>query len=41
VLGQAFGPEGAEVQFQLPPERKAALERAWGERSRGGAIRWS
>jgi putative IMPACT (imprinted ancient) family translation regulator len=40
VLGQAFGPEGMEVRFRLPPEAAGALETAWRERSRGGTVAW-
>jgi putative IMPACT (imprinted ancient) family translation regulator len=40
VLGQEFGPGGAVVRFQIPPGREGALEAAWRERSRGGAIQW-
>ena len=40
VEGQDFGAEGAAVRFRVPPERAEALEAAWRERSRGGAIRW-
>jgi len=40
VLGQGFGPEGAVVHFRVAPDRAAALETAWRERSRGGAILW-
>jgi putative IMPACT (imprinted ancient) family translation regulator len=40
VLGQEFGPGGAVVRFQVPPGREGALEAAWRERSRGGAIQW-
>ncbi len=40
VLGQDFDAEGAVVRFRVPPTRAAAVEAAWRERSRGGAIRW-
>ena len=40
VLGQGFGPDGAVLRFRVAPERAAALETAWRERSRGGVIQW-
>jgi hypothetical protein len=40
VLGQAFGPEGVQVRFRVPPDRAAAVEEAWRDRSRGGQVRW-
>jgi len=40
VLGQDFDADGAVVHFQVPPGLEAALETAWRERSRGGAIQW-
>ena len=40
VLGQEFGPEGAVIHFRVPPGRETALDSAWRERSRGGAIQW-
>lgn len=40
VLDQRYeGPE-AILRFECPPEFAAALEGAWQERSRGGAITW-
>jgi len=40
ILGQAFLGNLARLAFRLPPERMAALEHAWRERSRGGVIVW-
>lgn len=39
--GQIFDGADAVVQFQCPPELVPALNHAWRERSRGGAIRWT
>ena len=40
VLGQDFGPREATLRFRIPPEESDRLERAWGERSRGGQVAW-
>ncbi len=40
VLGQDFDAEGIVVRFRVPPSQTTAVEVAWRERSRGGAIRW-
>jgi putative IMPACT (imprinted ancient) family translation regulator len=40
ILGQAFEGPLARLSFRLPPERMAALEHAWRERSRGGSVHW-
>ena len=40
ILGQAFGPEGLQLRFRLPPGQEAALAAAWQDRSRGGQVDW-
>lgn len=40
ILGQEFDGNTATLHFRLPPERIAALEVAWRERSRGGSVAW-
>jgi len=40
VLTQGHDGTGAWVRFQILPGSEAALEAAWRERSRGGAIAW-
>ncbi len=40
ILGQEFDGSTATLHFRLPPERIAALEAAWRERSRGGSVAW-
>jgi len=40
ILGQGFEGSRARLSFRLPPERMAALEHAWRERSRGGSVLW-
>jgi putative IMPACT (imprinted ancient) family translation regulator len=40
VLDQAFAADRVVVSFRMPPGRETALEAAWRERSRGGAIDW-
>jgi putative IMPACT (imprinted ancient) family translation regulator len=40
VLAQEFGAQGALVRFRVPPERAAAVEEAWRDRSRGGQVLW-
>ena len=40
ILGQDFEGNAATLHFRLPPERAAALELAWRERSRGGVVEW-
>lgn len=40
ALDQRFGAEGAILTFSLPPELRPALDKAWRERSRGGAVSW-
>lgn len=40
VRDQGFGPEGAWVDFALPPGQAAQLSAAWQERSRGGTVAW-
>ena len=40
VLEQSFAGEAAILRFECPPDLAPALELAWQERSRGGAIRW-
>lgn len=40
VVEQAFEGEAAILRFECPPELVAALDHAWRERSRGGAIDW-
>ena len=40
VLEQSFAGEAAILRFECPPDLVPALEQAWQERSRGGAIRW-
>ena len=39
-LDQTFDGEAAILRFECPPELALALEHAWRERSRGGAIHW-
>jgi len=40
ALDQSFAGEAAILRFECPPDLVPALEQAWQERSRGGAIRW-
>lgn len=40
ILGQSFEGPVARLDFRLPPERMAALDTAWQERSRGGSVHW-
>jgi len=40
IQEQSFDGDQAVLRFQCPPDLAADLERAWRERSRGGAIRW-
>lgn len=40
VLDQVFDGDWAVLRFQCPPDLAPALDRAWIERSRGGAIAW-
>jgi putative IMPACT (imprinted ancient) family translation regulator len=40
IVEQVFSGATARTIFRLPPERAAALESAWRERSRGGAVTW-
>ncbi len=40
VLDQGFAGAEAWVRFQVPPGREGAVETAWRERSRGGAVDW-
>ena len=40
IVGQDFEGNTATLHFRLPPECSAALEIAWRERSRGGAVEW-
>jgi uncharacterized YigZ family protein len=40
ILGQDFSETAARLRFRLPPEQREILEKAWQERSRGGAVRW-
>ncbi|MBS1766204.1 MAG: YigZ family protein [Acidobacteria bacterium] len=40
VLGQGFDGSGAWVRFRIPMGGEAALDAAWKERSRGGAVDW-
>lgn len=40
VLEQSFGARSAELRFECPPDLVPALETAWRDRSRGGAIQW-
>ncbi len=40
ALDQTFQGAVAVLRFQCPPELAPALDHAWGERSRGGVIRW-
>ncbi len=40
VLEQTFDGEWAILRFECPPELCPALDHAWQERSRGGAITW-
>ena len=40
VLDQAFEGGSAVLRFECPPDLVPALERAWRDRSRGGAVRW-
>lgn len=40
VLDQGFDASGAWVRFRLPMGGETALEAAWKERSRGGAVQW-
>lgn len=39
-LAQRFEAETAILRFTCPPDLAPALEHAWRERSRGGAVRW-
>jgi len=39
-LDQSFDGEAAVLRFECPPDLVPALDHAWRERSRGGAIRW-
>lgn len=39
-LDQTFDGEAVILRFECPPELAPALEYAWRERSRGGAIHW-
>ncbi|MDP1830706.1 MAG: YigZ family protein [Geothrix sp.] len=40
ALDQTFDGEEAVLRFECPPELAPALDHAWRERSRGGAIDW-
>lgn len=40
ILEQVFSGPTARLTFRLAPEKAAALEFAWRERSRGGSVRW-
>ncbi|MDR3684667.1 MAG: YigZ family protein [Geothrix sp.] len=40
VLGQVFEGDSALLRFECPPDLVPALELAWRDRSRGGAIHW-
>ncbi len=40
VLEQGFADGMAQVRFECPPELVPALDTAWRDRSRGGAITW-
>lgn len=40
ILAQDFEGEEATLRFRCPPDLIPALDHAWRERSRGGAIRW-
>jgi putative IMPACT (imprinted ancient) family translation regulator len=40
ILGQSFDPQASRVRFRIPPDQAQALEAAWRERSRGGAVWW-
>jgi putative IMPACT (imprinted ancient) family translation regulator len=40
VVEQAFEGDRALLRFECPPDLAPALDHAWRERSRGGAIRW-
>ena len=40
VIEQAFEGQVAVLRFECPPDLVPALEHAWQERSRGGAITW-
>jgi putative IMPACT (imprinted ancient) family translation regulator len=40
ILGQEFNSALSITTFRLPPEDCIELERAWNERSRGGAVNW-
>lgn len=41
VTGQTFQGEAAILRFECPPDLCSALDHAWRERSRGGAITWA
>lgn len=40
ILEQTFAGDAALLRFECPPELVSALDHAWRERSRGGAISW-
>ena len=40
ILNQGFDGTAAWVRFQIPPGLEAAVDAAWRERSRGGAVIW-
>lgn len=40
ILEQVFSGSIARLTFRLAPEKAAALESAWRERSRGGSVQW-
>ncbi|WP_243315634.1 YigZ family protein [Geothrix paludis] len=41
VTGQTFEGDAAILRFECPPDLCPALDHAWRERSRGGAIAWA
>ncbi|WP_243286171.1 YigZ family protein [Geothrix terrae] len=41
VTGQTFEGDAAVLRFECPPDLCPALDHAWRERSRGGAIAWA
>jgi putative IMPACT (imprinted ancient) family translation regulator len=40
ALEQTFEGDWASLRFECPPDLAPALDQAWRDRSRGGAIRW-